>query len=45
MKEADLTDEMAQDAEISKKAAASVYDPCTDVQGPVRKVLKPATHR
>jgi hypothetical protein len=30
---------MAQDAEISRKAAASVLDPCADFHGTVGRVL------
>ena len=39
MKKADLIDPMAQDAEISRKAAASVLDPCADFHGTVGRVL------
>lgn len=39
MKKADLIDQMAQDAEISRKAAASVLDPCADVHGTAGRVL------
>ena len=39
MKKANLIDQMAQDAEISRKAAASVVDPCADFRGTVGRVL------
>lgn len=44
MNKDDLMDQMAQDAEISRKAAASVLDPCTDFQSTVGRVLCRACH-
>ena len=39
MEKADMTTQMAKDAEISRKAAASVVDPCADFRGTVGRVL------
>jgi hypothetical protein len=44
MKKADLIDQMAQDAEISRRAAASFLDPCADVHATVGRVLCKACH-
>jgi hypothetical protein len=44
MTKADLKDEMAQGAEISKGAAASAREQCADAQGTVRRVLCNACH-
>ena len=39
MEKADLTNQMAKDAEISRKAAASVAGSCADFHGTVGRVL------
>lgn len=39
MEKADMTNQMAKDAEISKKTAAWVLDPCADFHATVGRVL------